>query len=58
MIPLEVKLCCLIGHMTTMGIETLSISFLSGGHPEVIQEDFIPIYQVGNQWPDLKETES
>ena len=37
--PSEVKLCCLIGHMTTIGVALLCISLLSGGHPEVIQND-------------------
>ena len=41
--PADVNVCCLIGHMITMGV-TLYISLPRGGHPEVIQE-----YQVGNQ---------
>ena len=36
--------------MTTMGVVALYISLPSGGHPEVMQEYYIPIYQVGNQW--------
>ena len=52
MTPSEVKLCCLIGHMTSMSVVTLCISLPSGGHPEVIQE--IPIYSVGNQWCNTK----
>ena len=45
----EVKSCCQIGHMITMGVVTLCNSLPSGGHPEVIQEYLIPIYQVGDQ---------
>ena len=52
--PLGVKLCCLIGHMTTMGVVSLCISLPSGGHPEGIQKYLIPIYQVGNQWVVIK----
>ena len=48
--PLGVKLCCLIGHMTTMGVASLCLSLPSGDHPEGIQKYLIPIYQVGNQW--------
>ena len=48
--PFEVKLCCLIGHMTTMSVASLSISLPSGENPEVIQKYLIPIYEVGNQW--------
>ena len=47
----DVKLCYMIGHMTTMGVSSLFISLPCGGHPEVMQEYVIPIYQVGNQWP-------
>ena len=47
---LGAKFCCLIGRMTTMGVASLCISLPGGGHPEVIQKYFIPIYQVGNQW--------
>ena len=51
--PLGVKLCCLIGHMTTMGVASLYPSLSSGDHPEGIQKYLIPIYQVGNQWIEL-----
>ena len=47
---LGVKLCCLIGHMTTMGVASLCISLPIRDHPEVIQKYLIPIYQMGNQW--------
>ena len=47
--PLGVKLCFLIGHMTTIGVASLFISLPSGDHPEVMQKYLIPIYQVGNQ---------
>ena len=48
--PSEVKLCCLIGHIITMGVVSLNISLSSGGHPGVIQGYLIPIYHVGNHW--------
>ena len=47
--PLGVKLCCLIGHMTTMGVASLCLSLSSADHPEGIQKYLIPISQVGNQ---------
>ena len=47
--PLGLKLCCLIDHMTTMGVATLCLSLPSGDHREGIQKYLIPIYQVGNQ---------
>ena len=40
----EVKSCCMIGHMSTMVVVSLCISVPTGGHPEVIQKDLIPIY--------------
>ena len=51
--PLGVKLCCLIGHTTKMGVATLCLSLPSGDHPEGIQKYLIPIYQVGNHWLDI-----
>ena len=33
--PLGVKLCFLIGHMTTIGVASLCISLPSGDHPEL-----------------------
>ena len=42
-----VKWCCLIGHMTTMGVAWLCINFAQGHDPRDIQENWIPIYQVG-----------
>ena len=53
--PPEVKLYCLIGHMTTMCVASLCNSFPSGGHTEVIQENLIAIYQAGNQWSVQEE---
>ena len=44
--PSEVKLCCLIGHIITMGVVSLYISLSSGGHPNFIQECVIQINQV------------
>ena len=51
--PSEVKSCYLIGHIITMGVVSLYISLSNGGHPGVIQEYLIPIYQVGNHWIKL-----
>ena len=36
--------------MTTIIVASLSKTLRSGGHPEIIQENLIPIYQVGNLW--------
>ena len=52
--PLGVKLCCLIGRMTTMGVASLSLSLPGGDHPEGIQKYLIAIYQVGNQWQQTR----
>ena len=50
--PSDVKLCCLIGQLTTMGVasECIGLSLPTAGDPEVKQEYFIPINEVGNQW--------
>ena len=36
--------------MTTIIVASLLKTLRSGGHPEIIQENLIPIYQVGNLW--------
>ena len=56
--PLGVKLCFLIGHMTTIGVASLCIILPSRGQPEVIQKYLIPIYQVGSQWKSLTGVET
>ena len=51
----KLKLCCLISHIITMGIVRLYISLPIWGHPGVIQEYLIPIYQVGNCWAEYMD---